>query len=117
MKAGAIYEPNVSRRTTPEDELKTTSLYVHPFLGNDVDGDGTQAKPFRTLQRAVDHIPEENHATWGIRVIDAANNPISEHLEIRGYRGDRIIRFQMQGVKFTGWIRLSGELAHPSAEI
>ena len=110
LKAGAIYAPNVSRRTTPEDELSTTSLYVHPRLGNDVSGDGTQAKPYRTLQRALDHIPEENHATWDIRVIDAANSPISEHLEIRGYRGDGIIRFRMDGVKFTGWIRLSANL-------
>lgn len=110
LKAGAVYAPNVSRRTTPEDELSTTSLYVHPSLGNDVSGDGTQSKPYRTLQRALNHIPEENHATWDIRVIDAANNPISEHLEIRGYRGDGIIRFQMQGVKFTGWVRLSANL-------
>lgn len=110
VKTGALFAPNVSRRTTPEDELSMTSLYVHPSLGDDVGGDGTQAKPYRTLQRALDHIPEENHATWDIRVIDAANNPISEHLEIRGYRGDGIIRFRMDGVKFTGWIRLSANL-------
>lgn len=110
VKAGRMSAPNIPQRTLPEDELATKSLYVHPSLGNDVSGDGSQSKPFRTLQRAIDQIPEVNHATWDIRVIDAANNPISEHLEIRGYRGDGIIRFQMDGVKFTGWIRLSANL-------
>lgn len=107
LKAGAVFAPNVSRRSTPEEELSASSLYVHPSAGDDVEGDGTFSKPYRTLQRAINSIPEENHATWDIRVIDPGRNPISEHLEIRGMRGDGIIRFRMTGAEFVGWIRIS----------
>ena len=110
IRAGAVFAPNVPRRTLPEDELSATSIYVHPSQGDDVEGDGTFSKPFRTLQRAVDSIPEVNHTTWNIRVIDPETNPISEHLEIRGFRGDGIIHFRMEGVRFTGWVRLSSNL-------
>lgn len=110
LRAGAMYAPNVPRRTTLEDELSTTSLYVHPVAGDDVEGDGTSSHPFRTLQRAVDFIPEVNDATWDIRVIEPTKYPISEHLEIRGFRGDGIVRFRMDGVRFNGWVRLSSNL-------
>lgn len=64
-------------------------LTVHvATTGSDTTGNGTQANPFRTIQRAVDIIPKDLN---GYRaVIEVAAGTYDEHVYISSFNGGRI---------------------------
>lgn len=50
-----------------------TNQYVSSSTGSDVTGDGTQAKPFKTIKHAVDRIPNNTHGTIYLYYADTFN--------------------------------------------
>jgi pectin methylesterase-like acyl-CoA thioesterase len=61
-----------------------TTLYVSP-TGSDETGNGTQEKPFRTIQKALNILPKD-FGRYSATII-IANGTYDEHVEIIGYSG------------------------------
>ncbi|OYD08551.1 phage tail protein [Paludifilum halophilum] len=109
LKAGELTSPNVPTRSTPKQEAGTVHLYVNPNSGNDVNGNGSSSSPFRTIQRAVDEVPDICDADFHIHADESGEQLFFyEHLVIRGKDGDGSIRFTLGTSDFIGWVRISG---------
>jgi hypothetical protein len=84
-------------------------LYVNAATGNDSTGDGTKAKPYKTIQRAVDVIPNIHMHAYTIAC--AAGN-YAEEVLIKGLLGGSV-KIQLDGIappakdSVTGLIVLS----------
>lgn len=113
LNVGILHADNVLTTTTPEQEKQINKIYVNSEIGNDFFGDGSQLKPYRTMNRALQDIPKNNNAYWEIY----CKGDFLEHLEIRGYNGDGVINFIMRewneededwdNSYFGGWIRVA----------
>lgn len=108
-----LTSPTVLQTTTPEQERETQNIYVYSLLtrGDDVEGDGTEENPFKTLTRALQVIPKGSNATYQIWVRAGRNYPLFEHIEINGFTGDGaiIIRPWVESEWWIyGWLRMSG---------
>ncbi|MBA4542003.1 phage tail protein [Thermoactinomyces daqus] len=117
---GDLKSPTVVARTP--SEMKQDSyynpapytLYVRP-TGDDVNGDGSSANPFRTIQRAIDYIPTYNSAVWTIDCKTPSGSSAYEyyeHVEIQGFVGDGYIKIDLSGSYFMGEIRMSANLQY-----
>ena len=72
--------------------------YVSESTGSDITGDGSQAKPFKTIQHAIDMIPKDLGGHTAI--ITVADGTYSESVNIIGfYNGE--FRLYSNGVKNT----------------
>ncbi|WP_252431354.1 hypothetical protein [Peribacillus butanolivorans] len=69
-------------------------LYVSTATGNDSTGDGTRAKPYKTIQRAVDVIPNIHMHAYTIACA-AGNYP--EEVLIKGLLGGNV-KIQLDGI-------------------
>jgi phage minor structural protein len=117
---GNLQSPTVVNRSTPQQEYLSWEhperyvIYVRPF-GDDAHGDGSIEKPFRTLQRAINSIPQYNSALWTIDCrTPSGSSPYTfyEHVEIRGFLGDGKIYIDMSGSYFMGEVRMSANLQY-----
>lgn len=121
LKVGELHADNVIESSTPSQEKGLNHIYVREAFweeegklvtGDDVKGDGSKGKPFRTIERAFQAIPKDNNADWVIHA-GASETSFKEHLIIGGYRGDGIIRLYMEAdargyaTEFYGWVRMS----------
>jgi len=62
---------------------ETIMWYVSP-TGNDITGDGTQAKPFKSIQTTIDKVPKTINHTVTINVMEGVYD---EEIFIRGFSG------------------------------
>lgn len=69
-------------------------LYVNAGTGNDSTGDGTKAKPYKTIQRAVDVIPNIHMHAY---TIACAAGSYPEEVLIKGLLGGSV-KIQLDGV-------------------
>ncbi len=63
------------------------TVYVST-AGNDTTGNGTAAKPYRTIQKAIDDIPKNLGGYWA--TIDIANGTYAERIAINGFGNGRL---------------------------
>ena len=65
------------------------TLYVNGSTGNDSTGDGSSAKPFKTVQKAVDSLPKllNTHTA----TISIAAGWYVENLQINGFQGGTLV--------------------------
>ena len=61
------------------------TLYVSANTGSDVFGDGSQAKPFKTIQHAIDLIPKDLGGYEAI--INVISGNYDEHINVISFRG------------------------------
>src|SRR5690606_41755815 len=66
FNVGFLKADNVWTATTAKQEKQINRIYVNATSGNDILGDGSESKPYKTIQRAVDQIPKNNNAYWEI---------------------------------------------------
>ena len=77
-----------------------TTIYVNAS-GNDASGDGTESKPFKTIQHAINSLPKnlENKEV----VIDIASGTYSENIEVAGFYGGTL-RFNLGAVAAKSFV-------------
>uniref|UniRef100_UPI0032606153 hypothetical protein n=1 Tax=Clostridium sp. NkU-1 TaxID=1095009 RepID=UPI0032606153 len=69
--------------------LESDVTYYVSTTGSDITGDGTQEKPYRNIQYAVDMVPKDLH---GYRAfIEVADGTYDEHVYILSFIGGQII--------------------------
>lgn len=111
FNVGFLKADNVWTATTAKQEKQINRIYVNATSGNDILGDGSESKPYKTIQRAVDQIPKNNNAYWEIY----CKGNFMEHLTIRGYSGDGVIKIIMRerndnnswvNYPFYGWVKV-----------
>ena len=76
------------------------TLYV-ATTGSDTDGDGSQSKPYATIQKAIDELPKwfQGHDV----TILVASGVYAERLEVRGFHGGTLTL-----TEFGGEVTISG---------
>ena len=77
-----------------------TTIYVDTS-GDDASGDGSESKPFRTIQKAIDSIPKnlDNREI----TISVASGTYSENVEVAGFYGGTL-RFNLGAVTMKSFV-------------
>ena len=70
--------------TLPSD----VTVYVSPN-GSDTEGDGSSESPFRTIQAAIDSLP--NHLGGHTATIDIPNGTYDEYLSVKGFTAGKLV--------------------------
>lgn len=98
-----LWVGTISGNNVVTKNFSNTTYYVNPTTGSD-NNDGSSSSPFKSLQAAIQRIPEINEAEITINV--APNSELTEVVEIIGKSGSGIIRINFNNSVLNGYVRI-----------
>ena len=107
-----------------DDKNNTKVIYVSQERGNDITGDGTQEKPYKSIQRGVDAIPMVSSSSYFVRLEKGSyyedvviQNINASNITLEAYNHDSVqpdkssLAVFLRSVRFsdcTGYCRVRG---------
>lgn len=101
ITANEIYSGNICSKSPKAGDIKF--IYVNGSTGNDNNA-GTQASPYKTVQRAIDDIKDKQDQSVTIYVYNSVQG-----FELKGVTGTGVITFSLQdSAVINGYVILGG---------
>lgn len=101
ITANEIYAGNICSKSPKAGDIKF--IYVNGSTGNDNNA-GTQASPYKTVQRAIDDIKDKQDQSVTIYVYNSVQG-----FELKGVTGTGVITFSLQdSAVINGYVILGG---------
>src|SRR5690606_18501749 len=98
-----LWVGTISGNNVVTKNFSNITYYVNPTTGSD-NNDGSSSSPFKSLQAAIQRLPEINEGVITINI--ASSSQLTEVLEITGKSGSGIIRINFNNSVLNGYVRI-----------